>query len=382
MIKTKIIHLVDDLGIGGTQKVVLDICSSANLDKYEVSIFTLNNNSDLLKAYTLSPAIKIQAFTYSYSEDFSLLGYFKHLFIPWTISKKARPIIEAVKKEKPDIVHMHTIMRELRIGLMIREATACKLIFTQHLALLKINPFSFSLLKLLLRKVLMHYNLIAVSGVIYKDIITNGFLGKKKQLTVIDNKINLQLFKPKPRENKEVVTVVYIARIGYPKGHAELIEAWSKIDPKLQKRLLLIGPDSLNNKIQQLAAELVKDNSVVFMGKQLLIADILQECDFGVFPSFNEGLPISLLEKMAMELPVIVSDIPELKTIVTDGVDGLHFKCGDTDDLAGKITLLLKNRELRLKLGLMARETISTKYGSLNIALPNELFYEKVLKSE
>ena len=135
----------------------------------------------------------------------------------------------------------------------------------------------------------------------------------------------------------------------------------------------------LKNEVEELAQKIISDNSVIFMGPQYNIASILNECDFAVFPSFKEGLPIALLEKMTMELPIIASDIPELTNIVKDLVNGLIFKCGDVNDLANKITILLQKPELRIQLGKNARKTIIERFGSSNIALPNEKVYEKIM---
>ena len=142
----------------------------------------------------------------------------------------------------------------------------------------------------------------------------------------------------------------------------------------------MVGPDELNGEMQRLAAKLVPDKSIVFTGPKNNITEILSTCDFAVFPSHKEGLPIALLEKMAMGLPVIVSSIPELTSVVKDNINGLVFECGNADDLAKKISLLLADSELREFLGHNARKTIAEKYGSENIALPNELLYEKIIR--
>ena len=382
MKKTKVIHLVPDLGVGGTQKVVLDICSSANLNQYDVSIYTLNKDIELLSTYQLSPEIKIKTYTYQYSLNYSLLSYFKHFLFTKFVKRNGAQLINDIIGEKPDILHLHIHPRELRIGILIQQKTNCELVFTQHLLRLNQKSLSLNILGVIYRIVFKKYNIIAISKGTYDEIINHKLLGKDKKLTRIENKLNINLYKPKPKIKREYTSVVYVARIDYPKGHEDLIVSWSKINSKHKKKLILVGPDGLNNKIQDLTKKLILDNSVVFMGTQYQITDILNECDFAVFPSYQEGLPIALLEKMAMELPIVVSDIPELTSIVKDNVNGIVFKCGNTDDLAAKISLLIENIELRKKLGNKARKTVLENYGSKNIAMPNEIFYEKVLHSK
>ncbi len=378
--KVKIVHLVNDLSIGGVQKVVLDICSSADLTRYEITIYCLGAALDLVSTYSLDPSIKIKTFAYHYDDDFTLKGYFKHTFFKSVISQKAQDIIDAAIKDKPDIVHCHIHPRELNLGILIQEKIKCGLILTQHMRQLNLNKIGATLLGMIFRKTYRKYNIIAVSKGIEADISAHKLLGKNKRLFLIENKLNLNLYNPKPKKPKDYVSVVYVARIGHPKAHDDLIRAWSKLtDEPIPKKLFLIGPDAMNNQIQMLATELVSDDSVVFMGAQYEVADILNECDFAVFPSHKEGLPISLLEKMAMKLPVIASDIPELTSIVEHNVNGLVFKCGDIDDLAEKIKVLLKDTGLRNELGEKARETVENHFGSKNIAAANELAYETIL---
>jgi glycosyltransferase involved in cell wall biosynthesis len=378
--KIKIIHLVSDLGIGGVQKVVLDICSSANLNKYDVSIFCLNKKNDLVSTYTLSPLVRVKTYSYHYNDDYSLLGYFKHIFLKKTISSKSKDIIEDIINAKPDILHFHIHPRELNLGLIIRKKIKCELIYTEHCTRFNTNNMSIRILGIIFRVIYRKYHLIAVSKSVFNEVQRNNLLGRNKTLTLIENKLNLNLFKPSSKLEKDYISVVYVARIGHPKAHAELIDAWSKLkNEPTKKKLFLIGPDEMNNQIHKLAEELIQDNSVVFLGPQLNVVQILNECDFAVFPSFQEGLPIALLEKMAMELPVIVSNIPELTTIVEHNVNGLIFKCGNVDDLANKITLLLNDTELKLRLGKNARQTILERFASENIAFANEKIYEMVL---
>lgn len=377
--KIKIVHLVSDLGIGGVQKVVLDICSSADKNKYDIFIYCLNHDTTLANSYNLR-GITIECGCYQYDTDYSLSGYFKHLFRSSYIRQKATDIIKAVSALKPDILHVHIHPRELNLGILIQRATGCKLLLTIHSTHFSPPAFSLSVLAFMFRFVLHKYNLIAVSENIYNELKKHRLQGKGKILALIENKVNLSLFRIREKENEELMNVVYVARIALTKGHKELIEAWSKVKSvPAKKRLLLAGPDDTASNIRELAVKLQVADTVVFLGPQHDIPALLANCHIGVFPSHKEGLPLALLEKMAAGVPVIVSNIPELTSIVTHGYNGLVFKLGDSKDLADQLKELLKNSALRKKLGNNARKTVEGKYGSNNIALPNEKIYEKLM---
>ncbi|MBA3663517.1 MAG: glycosyltransferase [Bacteroidetes bacterium] len=379
--KIKILHLVSDLGIGGVQKVVLDICSTADLDKYEVSVFLLKDDKELLSTYSLSPKIIIRAFDYRYSADYSLMGYMAHTLTKKIVARRGVRIIEEAIKLSPDIIHLHIHPRELNLGILIAQQTKSKLIYTEHLVRFTPASFSLNLLAKILRPIYRKYNLIAVSKSVLKEINEHRLCGKNKLLVLIENKLNLTLLPPVQIKMANSITFVYVARIGHPKGHELLVKAWNNLPPSLNKKLLLVGPDELNNEIHELAKKLALDKSIVFLGKQLNVANILSKADIGVFPSYKEGLPISLLEKMAMELPVIVSNIPELTDVIQHNVNGLTFRSGDVNDLTEKMLQLIDNPELRLQLGKAARRTVEERFGTTNIAFANEIIYEKVMKS-
>jgi glycosyltransferase involved in cell wall biosynthesis len=378
--RVKIAYLIKDLGIGGVQKVLLDICSGIDTTKYEVLIYCLDTPDELASQYQLDPSIRIKKFSYTDNGDYSLKGYARVMLNTGLMKKNAAALLDDIRKEKPAILHTHVHPRILPLGRLIREEIRCKLIATQHFTFFKTER-SGRWLARLLRPTYHAYHLLAVSGAVGEELIQNKMQGSGKLFRVIDNKINLRQFIPAYRMNSDPVKVIYIARIGPPKAHKELIEAWALLnDHPVRKKLLLVGPDGLQGEIQKLAKEMVKDDPVEFLGSRYDIPAILKECDFAVFPSFKEGLPIALLEKMAAGLPVISSDIPELMMVVKDGKNGLTFRCGDVHDLSEKIASLLENEGLRLHLGREARKTIEQAYGSDNRARPNEEVYEAVLK--
>jgi len=93
------------------------------------------------------------------------------------------------------------------------------------------------------------------------------------------------------------------------------------------------------------------------------LAEIYQRADICVVPSiWPEPQGIVALEAMASGKPLVASDIGGLKEVVQDGVSGLLFKPGDSEDLAGKLTKLIEEPELRRELGKRGREEAVEKY--------------------
>jgi glycosyltransferase involved in cell wall biosynthesis len=84
--------------------------------------------------------------------------------------------------------------------------------------------------------------------------------------------------------------------------------------------------------------------------------------DIFVQPSLRDGLPNSLLEAMACERPVIGTPVGGIPDAVTDCENGRLVRTNDAGELADAIEELLKNENLRKKLGSAARQTIIRKF--------------------
>lgn len=379
MVKQKIAFLVPNLGIGGVQRVVLDIITTLNLEKYDVALFSLTEDTDILSQYKLPSHFKIYNFNIKDDDLYTFWGYFKSAYFAGKCKKKYSEVIKSIVDFNPSIIHSHLHQKDLLFGVIINKILHCKLIYTIHVSNFPKHSKGLILLAAILRPLYRQYNLIAVSKGIESEISSFRLLARKKRMMLIENKINLKKYNPIVEPSiyeEECVKVVYVARIGYPKAHEDLIKAWALLnDIKIKKELILIGPNLMGEKFVSFVKDTVNDNSVSILGSQNNIIDFLQNSDIAVFPSHQEGLPLALLEKMAMALPVIVSDITSLKNVVDDGVNGMYFKCGDFYDLADKIKYLILNKAERIRLGTNARSKVREFYGSENIAAMNEDFY-------
>ena len=92
------------------------------------------------------------------------------------------------------------------------------------------------------------------------------------------------------------------------------------------------------------------------------IRDFYAQCDIFCLPSFAEGVPIVLMEAMAMEVPVVANAITGIVELVEDGVSGLLLRPGRLDQLTEALARLLQDRELRATMGSAGRKKIEAEY--------------------
>ena len=188
---------------------------------------------------------------------------------------------------------------------------------------------------------------------------------------VIKNGINLQRFNPSLHTYNvraeldiaaDVVLVGYIARMTAQKDPFTLLRAVAALPAGLNIKFLLVGNGDLKAEAQQLARQLGIEAKVIFTDFRQDIPDVLQALDIFCLPSLWEGLPIGILEAMAMGKPVIASDIDATKEIIEHGLNGLLVPIKAPEKLAVAIQQLAASQELRRSLGACAYQTIQAGF--------------------
>lgn len=153
--------------------------------------------------------------------------------------------------------------------------------------------------------------------------------------------------------------VLLASRLLWDKGLAEFVAALRQL--RLQGRTvhaLLAGtPDPGNPATVPEATirEWVAEGLVSWLGHVDDMAGLLGSVDVVVLPSHREGLPRTLVEAAACGLPLITTDVPGCREVVSDGVDGLLVPKGDSKALAQAIRRLQDDPELARRLGVAAR---------------------------
>ena len=159
--------------------------------------------------------------------------------------------------------------------------------------------------------------------------------------------------------------MISVGRLSPEKGQAGLLQAFAKLraaHPELQLRLVGDGPDRAS--LETLAMELGFSEAVTFAGRlpeEETLAEIAR-ADLLVLPSFMEGLPIVLVEAMAVGVPVIASRVAGIPELVEDDRTGLLFAPSDWDELASRIDFLLGNEAVRGRLAEQAKAKVASEF--------------------
>jgi len=172
-----------------------------------------------------------------------------------------------------------------------------------------------------------------------------------KNIRVLPNPVNCQKYRFEEPE-REGRRVLFMGDSSQRKGVRVLVKAASEvIRERPEVKFILCGGGK--EQIQELAEEWGVENHVEVTGfvsgkkKQAYF----KNADLFVLPSFREGLPVSMLEAMASELPVAAAPVGGIPDVLKEFQNGVFFNPGDYKGLAEQILFLLENRDVRKKIG-------------------------------
>jgi glycosyltransferase involved in cell wall biosynthesis len=210
---------------------------------------------------------------------------------------------------------------------------------------------------------------------------------------VINNGIDQHRFDPQKKypnireqagigENE--VVVVFIARFTVQKQPLTLIRAFGKALIRMPSlHLLMVGEGDQRVEVEKLANEPELRNKISLFPFRLDVPDILAASDIFVLPSLWEGLPIGLLEAMAMGKAVIASDADGTKEVVKHNENGWLIS---TDDLVPQLTEALvklgRDSELRKRFQQKAVETINDRFSARDMTRKIENIYLSLLSTK
>ena len=164
------------------------------------------------------------------------------------------------------------------------------------------------------------------------------------------------------RRNSEKVTFLFLGRVGHRKGAFDLLQAFSNLPKEEQEKAeLIIAGDGEVEKARDLVETLGIQSYVSIRGwlSQEKCKELLAQADVFILPSYNEGLPMAILEAMGWGLPIISTPVGGIPEIVVSGKTGLLVPPSDVQQIKTAIQFFIENKEQRLAWGIAARDCVA-----------------------
>ncbi len=199
-----------------------------------------------------------------------------------------------------------------------------------------------------------------------KYMISKGIIDKKK-IKIIksvgidtdefnDSRIDKNRIKKLKTELniKNKTVVLMIARAIWHKGVREFYEAAERLKDS-DTVFILVGDMDEGNHFSA-TKEFLRNSDVLWLGFREDIKELISICDIFVLPSYREGVPRTLLEAASMAKPIVTTDAVGCKEVVENGKNGFLVPVKDVEKLSKSIEKLLRDEDLRKKMGKYGRE--------------------------
>jgi glycosyltransferase involved in cell wall biosynthesis len=277
-----------------------------------------------------------------------------------------------------DIIHAHRYKENI-IGALVKRSCGIKTLVTtvhgtrEHFKGLKsAKAAAYSMLNN--HYVKAHFNrVIAVSDEIRNDLIKS--FGREKVVTV-HNAIDVSKIKPskqlqdmKKEFGMEPSTpaIGVVGRMVPIKGLEVFLGAAKLIlEKRKDVRFLMVGDGPEKASLEGKAVELGINDNVIFTGFRGDVIDIINCLDILVLSSYHEGIPMVLLEGIALCKPVVATAVGGIPEVIENEVSGLLVESGNAAALADGCLRILDSDELESRLARAGYERLQTEYSTVN----------------
>lgn len=305
------------------------------------------------------------------------------------------------KKEKFDIVHTHTPKPALLGQLAAKLAGAPIIIntihglyFTQDSSFLKRKFFIFiEKMSAECSDLIFSQNKEDIATLIKENI------AKPEKIKYLGNGINLQKFNPQRfteeniRQKKQELNlppdykiIGIVGRLVKEKGYFELFSALKEVLEIFPKTLLLaIGPQEPEKKdgFDALAVkEFGIEKNVIFLGQRHDLDQLYPVMDIFVLPSWREGFPRTIIEAMAMQKPIIATDIRGCREALENNKEGLLIPAKKSAKLAQALIFLLTNKQEAMRLAESAKIKAEKEFNEEFVFDKIKTEYQKLIKEK
>lgn len=188
----------------------------------------------------------------------------------------------------------------------------------------------------------------------------------------------------KYQDKPDLCTLLFLGRLGKRKGIYDLIDVIADNRSCYEGRIKLwIGGDGESENVCAIIKERGLEDMISYEGwiSGEHKIRLLNQANAYILPSYNEGLPISILEAMSYQLPIISTKVGGIPEIVKDGVNGYLIEPGNKQQLKSAIDKLIFDKSIRVSMGLTSAQMVS---GYLPEYVMNQLseMYHYILANE
>ena len=301
----------------------------------------------------------------------------------------ASKMVEVVENNNLDILHVHYAIPHASVAYLAKQILASKgvhipVITTLHGTDITLVGKDSSL------KPVIEFSINNSDGVTcvsqYLKDMTYKHFNISREIEVIYNFIDFTKFSKTNKEHfKKIIApndekiITHVSNFRTVKRAEDTIYVFEKINKIIPSTLLLIGDGPQRAYLQILCKELGLCDQIRFLGKQEAVEDLLSISDLFILPSASESFGLAALEAMAIEVPIISTNIGGIPEVNIEGETGFLCEVGDIEAMAEKALYILTNPKIHAQFKKNALKR--AKEFDIKKIVPQYLeLYEKVRK--
>jgi glycosyltransferase involved in cell wall biosynthesis len=338
----RIIHVITAFGIGGAEKLLLNVINK-QIEENEVHLIYFKDKNNLVS-------------------DLDKRVIVKQIPLSFRITKKLETYY---KKSNPDIIHTHLGHADI-FGIWSARNIKTKIFCTMHSVHFKkgqIDKLFFKIYTFLFLMVAKKSVMISISESVENHVIKRLKIPKNRSFLL------LNAIPPKKRvklkKNTSKVNLLFVGRLEKQKSLSTLLKAIAFLDTKSLKKefhLRIVGDGSLKNDLKALSQKLKIKKLVSFEGETKNVETYYETSHIFILPSITEGFGIVILEAFRAGIPVIATNIEGPSELIEDNKNGLLFEPTNHVQLSKKIEELINDEAKRNALAKKGYSTFTEKY--------------------
>lgn len=364
--RLKVMQVTHDLGVGGLPRVVETLCRTIDPARFDVSVLCLRGKGPLADA--------LEADGFSVTELQRPVGrpdYFAF-----------RRVARVLREKQIDVIHTHNTEPFVNgtIGALIA-GTRPVVVHTDHA-----RPFPDMFRHMLSEHVLSYFAraMVGVSEHTTDNLRRYEKIPERKLHTIV-NGIEGGRYAARGQRAAvraalgiadDALVIGFASRLAEQKGVPFLLEASVGLAARFPGlHVLIAGAGELDAELRARSSALGLDGTVRFLGERLDVAELVQAFDVFVLPSLWEGLPMVILEAMAIGCPIVATAVGGVPHALEHDVSAWLVPPSDVHALESGLATVLSDAAQRARFSSNARRRFDERYSAERMAREYESLY-------
>jgi len=368
-----ILHIIDSAGMYGAEAVLLNLMEAQKemgLNPFLLSVGNMRSGTKDIEIAAANRALHVS--TLRFRDGLNIRGAFE--------------LLNIARRKEAHIIHSHGYKGNILIGLLPRRFRNIPTITTIHgwtatRLLSKISIYEFL-------DALAMTNLDTVVGVSDSIFSKRRIKCLRLKPIIINNGIKTLAFEKGSFSREypaitakcgEKFQVLAIGRLSPEKGFDILFKAIaSLVSDNIPISLVIIGTGELQAYLSNLISKLALGDRIHMLGYHQNAYRYLHDFDAFVLPSLTEGLPITILEAMQAEIPIVATRVGEIQNLLDNGELGVLVMPNDPADLSSGLKRVYNDKITANERARKARQKVLDNYGLEQMAMKYTILYQNL----